>query len=71
MWYNNKDLTTGDLTKLFDTELKMDYINGEDVQVLKDMMPVSTIAMLVGSALVMSIVVSAAGYAAFSKKDMD
>ncbi len=28
VWYNNKDLTTGDLTKLFDTELKMDYING-------------------------------------------
>ena len=56
---------------MFDTELKMDYINGKDVQVLKDMMPVSTIAMLVGSALVMGIIVSAAGYAVFSKKDMD
>ena len=50
---------------------KMDYINGKDVQVLKDMMPVGTIAMIVGSALVMCIIVSAAGYAVFSKKDMD
>ena len=28
VWYNNMDLTTGDLTKLFDTEFQFDYING-------------------------------------------
>lgn len=51
--------------------MKMDYINGEDVEVLKDMMSSGTIIMLVVSCVIACAVFSILGYTVFKKKDMD
>ena len=51
--------------------MKLDYIDGENVQVLKDIMPAGTICMIVLTGLAACVMFSVAGYAVFKKKDMD
>lgn len=51
--------------------MKMDYIDGKDVGVVKDMLSANTVIMLVVSGIIACIVSSLLGYTVFRKKDMD